>query len=239
MKNSRFGRPGRLSSLALLAFFGVCPAASSAAILYESGTLGPTGMTIEEIIANNVPGTNVNPAVFVGVRFELTQSVVTSQIGGHFVSGTNSSFFGAIVALADKDDFPNSGDLSSPDVLGTAVLTFPTVSAETLGDLALPLDPGWYALVFGSGHFGATGSGAAVRNGTDISKPSYIGFQPGVGWLSLSDLSDVVTFSNHHFVLLGARIPEPSSYAMLAGAAICTLRRIITFFRHTFFSSHV
>ncbi|MDZ4659158.1 MAG: hypothetical protein SH868_16425 [Bythopirellula sp.] len=163
-------------ALTLLLFRGT---SARADMLFESGTLGPTG-----IPRGVIPGANVSAAVFNGVRFQLTQPVITTQVGGHFVGslGTTDTFFGAIVALIDENDFPDSGDLSTPDVLGSTVIAFPEPSAEVFGDLTLALDPGWYALVFGSGLIGASGDGAMPLNNPDIGNPTYIGYQLGTGW---------------------------------------------------------
>ena len=43
------------------------------------------------------------------------------------------------------------------------LFSIPEPSAEIFGSLSLSLDPGWYALIFGSGLFGATGDGAMPR----------------------------------------------------------------------------
>jgi hypothetical protein len=183
--------------------------AANAATIFESGTLGSTGVTWSDLQNQTVPGTNINSGVFTGVRFELAQPVITSQVGGHFVGGTVGTLFGAIVKLDNASDFPNSGDLSSADVLGAATLTFPIPSAEVFGNLNLSLNPGWYALVFGSGLFGTSGYGGAVRNGTDIGDPSYIGHQPSV-WINLDTLP--LSFDNHRFVINGVFVPEPSTF---------------------------
>ncbi len=143
----------------LVAFLAAEPL--KAATIFESGTLGPTG-----IPRGVVRGANVSASVFNGVRFELSVPVITTQVGGHFVGsvGTTDTLFGAIVKLVDENDFPDSGDLSTPDVLGATKLALPEPSAEVFGNLSLTLNPGWYALVFGSGHFGAIGDGAMPLN---------------------------------------------------------------------------
>lgn len=194
---------------------------ASAGTIFESGTLGPTGVSWSDLTSQVVPGTNVSDSVFVGVRFQLNEHVVTSEIGGHFVAAESGTFFGAIVALDDDDDFPDSDDLTTPDVLGLTLLTFPMSSDEVFADLALPLDPGWYALVFGSGRFQATANGGAVRNGSDIDSPTYIvSFPAGTGWHDL-------TFSlpNHRFVLKGQVVPEASSKIQVLMALFCLLFR--------------
>jgi hypothetical protein len=184
------------------------------ATIFESGTLGPTGVTWDDLLAETVGGTNISHVVFTGVRFELSQSVVTTEIGGHFLQrpGSNpegdGSFFGAVVGLGSANDFPDSGNLSTPDVLGSTLLTFPEPSGEVFGDLSLQLDPGWYALVFGSGLFGATAQGTAIRNNPDIGDPTYIGWQPHTNWFNLADLSDAIEFTNHRFVVRGSIVPQ-------------------------------
>ncbi len=199
----------------------------AAATIFESGTLGPTGIARNDVTS----GSNVNASVFVGVRFYLDQPVITTQIGGHFVKNTdaNQSFFGAIVALTDQNDFPDSGNLSTSDVIGTSFLAFPEPSNEVLGTLERLLNPGWYALVFGSGLFGASGSGVGLNNGADLADPVYIGWQPGSGWFNLSNLSDVIEFNNFHFLIIGSAVPEPSTFALglttLVIAALAMRRR--------------
>lgn len=201
----------------VLVLNGVC----NAATLFESGTLGPTGIPWSDLSSGAVPGTFVSDTVFTGVRFQLNQPVVTTHIGGHFAAPDSGTFFGAIVELNDENDFPNSENLSTTDVLGIAVLTFPVPSDEVYGNLSLSLDPGWYAIVFGSGLFGATGSGGAPQNNTDIGNPTYIGRQPGSGWLSMSDLSTI--FVDYRFVILGSIVPEPTSAALFLLASLLSL----------------
>ena len=184
----------------------------AAATIFESGTLGPTGIFADDIGGGTSPGgAIISDFAFNGVRFEITQAVVTTRIGGHFVldSSTSDSFFGAIVRLDDAADFPDSGDLSTPDILGSAILTFPNPSAEVFADLNLQLDAGWYALVFGSGLFGVTGEGGALLNNPDIDAPSYIAHQTGVGWVDLSTIPG--PFKNYRLVVEGIVVPEPSS----------------------------
>lgn len=186
-----------------------------AAILYESGTLGPTGIPFSELGGGTPPGSSgVTPDVFSGVRFQLLQPAKTTSVGGHFVHNPSSwnTFFGAIVRLDNGDDFPDSSDLSTLDVVGTTLMTFPDPSAEVFGDLELHLAPGWYSLVFGSGLFGANGSGAAVLNNSDIESPSYIAHQTGAGWIELSTLPG--PFRNFHLVVEGTIVPEPTGVTM-------------------------
>jgi hypothetical protein len=178
----------------------------SGAILYESGTLGPTGVTWEQVTTDQTLGVNVSPIVYGGVRFRLNSPVATTYVGGHFVGRPDAgdSFFGAIIQLDGDSDFPNSTNLSTSDVRGTTLLTFPDVSGEVFGELDLLLEPGWYALVFGSGLFNSTGAGASLRNNTDIGAPDYIGVQLGSGW------GERASQDGKRFFVLGNIVPEPS-----------------------------
>lgn len=218
------------SILSLVLVTSLIQSPATADILFESGTLGPTG-----IPRGVVPGANVSASVFDGVRFQLTVPVVTTQVGGHFVGspGTTDTFFGAIIALESANDFPDSGDLSTPDVLGSTMLAFPDPSAEVFGNLALSLDTGWYALVFGSGLFDAAGDGAAPLNNPDIGTQSYIAFVSS-HWKN-SAPTDGFEFKDYRFVIKGSIVPEPSSLCllMLILSSYFTYRQ--TRFKHEFY----
>ena len=193
-------------------------------VLFESGTLGLTGVSWSDATSGTVPTVNISPHVFTGVKFHLDQPVLTTSVGGHFVSPSGGAFFGTLVSLENETDFPDSGDFSTPDTLGATLLSFPVASAEVFGDLNLSLDQGWYALVFGSGLFGANGAGGAPANNVDIGTPTYIAFQPGSGvtWI---DLATFVT--DLRFVVSGRSVPEPSTpILIILGLLICFSRRL-------------
>lgn len=209
------------SLLALLLVLGFAPFAG-AGVIFESGTLGETGVIWADLLDETVRGSNVSNAVFPGVRFFLDQPVLTTQIGGHFLSSSGGTFFGAIIELDDANDFPNSDDLSSIDVLGHAELTFPVSSDEVFGDLGLSLDSGWYALVFGSGLFGTLGDGAAPLNNPDIGSPSYIAYVSS-RWKN-SAPTDGLEFKDYRFVVKGIIVPEPSGIGLFAFAILFFLR---------------
>jgi hypothetical protein len=181
------------------------------ATVYESATLGPTGFTIQQVLQGEASGFNVAESNYVGGRFHVDQTYAATRIGGHFVRGfADDSFFGAIVHLSGESDFPNSGNLLTPDVLGVAHLSFPNSSSEAFGELSATLVPGWYAVIFGSGQFQTFGWGGTINNGEEIGTPSYIIWQPGEGWLNLADLG-FPDLGNLRLVVEGNFIPEPTS----------------------------
>lgn len=191
-------------SFVLLAVVLVAPATGSGAIIYESATLGPTGQS---------GGASVNSSQFLAVRFLASSSVTTGSIGGHLQGFVSGGLFGAVVALTGSTDFPDSFDLSTADVLGAAVLPATSPSDEVAANLSVSLTAGnWYALVFGSGLFGATGSGAMPLNDTAIGTPSYFFKSTSTTWNNGG-------FSNARFFLdtnAVTVVPEPHSAALFA-----------------------
>jgi VCBS repeat-containing protein len=104
---------------------------------------------------------------FVMIRFQVPapDPVRTFEMGGQFGGFRGNGYiFGAIVALTDENDVPDSVDLSTPDVLGTTLIPVfneadPDRSFITRGKLSVEISRGFYAAVFGSGKFGATSDG--------------------------------------------------------------------------------
>lgn len=128
-----------------------------ASLIYESAVSGPT-------LQSSGSATSIDAAFFTAVNFQITSTVTTGSIGAHMQGFSTNPVFGAIVALTGQFDFPDSANLSTPDVLGFTLLSPPNVSDSRAGNLRLTLRPGWYALVFGSNQFGATGSAGAWAN---------------------------------------------------------------------------
>jgi len=214
----RFYLPVYLS--ALYAILAACPQVRSETILFESGTLGETGVPSEDVFNQVVPGANLNQFSFNGMRFELDQPTRVSRVGGHFVGAVSggNSLFGAIIRVEDEDDFPDSTDLSTSDIVGSTVFSLPDSSALTYGEINLVLEPGWYALVFGSGLFDASGRGAALLNNEIGESSNLLGFLSGFGWGSRQ--------SGMYFVVEGSAVPEPSSITAASVLLVLGISRI-------------
>ena len=143
-----------MRSAILVAIAGFAVPAIAQPVTYERATLGTTGITS----GGGIAATNW---FYTGWRFEVTGGpVTTTRIGGHFFGGSGT-IFGAIVRLTGPNDDPDSWDLTTPDVLGTTLITLPTGGSNDVGGpISLTLTDGWYLCIFGGGAFGSTNTSA-------------------------------------------------------------------------------
>jgi len=197
-----------LSYVTLTAALLVAATAHADEVLYQSATLENLGTSFGEVNA-----ASVSEFVYTGVRFELDSPVLTSGLGGPVVG--SGDFFGALVALDGENDVPESGDLTTPDVLGVVSAEFPDPSAEVYADLELVLRPGWYAIVFGSGLFGTSGTGGIPVSTAAIEQPQYLSGQQG-SWFSSPNNS-----IQRPMVLRGIEVPEPQTWLSLSILLAC------------------
>jgi hypothetical protein len=105
-------------------------------------------------------------------RFEVTSATTLASVGGVFKSSLTVDVFAAVISLTGSNDFPDSFDLSTPDVIGTTLISItPTGNSggEFEGLFNLALTPGWYAIGFGTNAFGASSIGTT----SGLSMPSH------------------------------------------------------------------
>lgn len=211
----------------VLAVLGPAVPPACAGYLYQSATLGPTGVTTQELLNQDVPGLNIFRDLVSGARFFLDRPSHITGVGGHFVTRgedtPNPYLYAAVVSLDGQDDFPDSPQLDTDDVLSVALIETPEVSGDVYGDMSLHVPPGWYAVVYGTNRFGAEGSGMAVRNGVSEDFP-FIRLSPSAEWVVHFPFLD-----NMRFVVRGIAVPEPTtlvatSVAILALSANVRLR---------------
>jgi hypothetical protein len=181
------------------------------------------------------PGYALEPSQFIGVRFEISAPVVSSTIGGAFLSQTSSTgstsdseLFGAIVRLSGPTDFPDTFALSSPDVLGTTRIIVPvdTPVQDRSAPLTLALVPGWYALMFGSDQIGPRGVGGISVGHIPLNSPSFFFITPPERTMSNMQDQDMRVFVTGSDTV--QPVPEPASVLLVGGGVlglILTCRR--------------
>jgi len=161
-----------LASILILGGIGF-PQHVFAEVIYESATLGPTGLD---------NGIVLSTSQFLGSRFSVTETFEVTAIGGHMFSGNIPTLFGAIVDMSGP--LPAGSPFTGGEVLASTVFTANDgFSTDFSTPLSVTLPPGDYALVFGSGEFGATGGGRMTSNNFDTptGSGSYF-FWDSVSW---------------------------------------------------------
>jgi hypothetical protein len=187
---------------------------ADAEVIYESSTMGPTGQTTGTIISNKQ---------FFGSRFYISQQTQVTAIGGHLAGcHIQGGIFGAIVSIDSFSDFPNGHPFNTTEVIAYKVFTPTFPSSDYRTSFSAELSPGYYALVFGSGLYGAKSETYMPALGqTDLSSGQYI-FWDGYydsAWKN-------VIYGMGRFVVEGTVVPEPSSLLLFSlGAAIVRKRR--------------
>jgi hypothetical protein len=193
-------------------------APAQADTIYESATAGTPVQS----------GFTVDSRFYLGVRFQASSNETALRIGGNFFAfNNNQNIFGAVIALNSATDFPNDYPLTnaSSDVLGFALLNLPNgTSQDVVATLNTPVNltaGSYYALVFGSGVFGATGSGAASANNTDIGSPSFFNTSTTTGYTNGDD--------HLRFFVEGDSAATPLPSPVWAGLALLTLGGFLQF----------
>jgi hypothetical protein len=143
--------------------------ASAGAVFIGLGTVTMTQavtVTLESVPLGSTSvggGATINADIFLGWRFQLTDTLQVTDIGGHLISYPNvgdEKIFGAIVSLNRPNALPQGNPFQSGEVLASTSFNAGFPSSDTTVPLSITLNPGNYALVFGSGLFGASGEGA-------------------------------------------------------------------------------
>ncbi|THD57912.1 PEPxxWA-CTERM sorting domain-containing protein [Phenylobacterium sp.] len=178
--------------------------AANAGVIYQSATNSGADSGDYILSSNNL----------IGAEFSVTSSTVVTAIGAQFGNPFDpdpGTIFGAIVPVASLSDFPagSSADLAS---ISLADVVF---SAPNPGDLMVALSApvtlaaGSYAVIFGSGQFGATGFAALGDENNPVGSPVTIQSAFSPGWASLGDPGVRIVVDG---------VPEPASWGlMIAG----------------------
>jgi len=200
MTGSRFRWLGVVVGLIVVAH---AAGVSAAPIIWESATMGPDGQGA---------GPAVSATQLVGWRFRVTSSVSVTEVGGH-LGRISGQLFAAIMPLESIDALPPAPPFTASPVLGSAAFTPPAVTADVRVPLSVLLSPGSYALVFGSGQFGAAGSGLILNSQQTNIEPtiraSYVTWRqtlPGVFEWTVGSLD------NLRFVVVGREVEGATDY---------------------------
>ncbi len=180
-------------------------------------------------------GQSVFDRQFVGARFFVTQETDTTRVGGNFTTPI-LDIFGAVVRLSSASDFPDSANLSTPDVLGAARLSAPGPPlgnrAENVSQaLSIHLTRGWYAIVFGSGLFGTQfpsfGSSLPTQH-LAVGNPRFFqssGLDPGSVYANITFPRTQTPFLFVEGTNPSAFTPEPSTMLLVCGGLGVLMRR--------------
>jgi len=148
---------------------------------------------------------------YLGAIFTVSQAETVSAIGGNFTAnGDGNAIFGAIVKLAPGAALP--ANVASNAVAET---TFTPTGGDQSVALNTVLQPGQYAVVFGSGLFGATGSSGLVSGQTAIGTPSFVQYNGSP--LAAGQFTDDTLRVTVNAV---SAVPEPTSALLFAMGAV-------------------
>lgn len=144
-------------------------------------------------------GTAISASQHLGARFELSSPTLVSGVGGHVKShgteGENRTIFVAAVPVGGPMGFPSDTTLSQAvfaitlDPPYNLVGPYPYQVQETILPSNFVVPAGHYAVVFGSGQFGATGSAWMPVSGPIQSLPWFFSMNRYIGdyWRNLNE----------------------------------------------------
>jgi hypothetical protein len=188
------------SSLLAVAISAVLMSANaSASTLYESASF--VDYTSASADGSNEPGAYfIDSSTYIIATIHLDSATQISALGGYFSEYSSGTIFGAIVSASSLSSLSSS---ALAEVVFTATGTDQSVSLSSV----LTLAAGDYDIVFGSGLFGATGTGALVTYQSTNGSPTLL--RSDDSGLTVSELS------SSDVRITVASVPEPASYAML------------------------
>ncbi len=158
-------------------------------LMLRAGVPARAGLIFESAPASETDcscGGPANEFWYITANFQVTEPVETGSIGGRFRDFEHGApIFGAIVRIDGESDRIAPNDFESGAVLGATLIDLPPTTKEVSANLRVTLTPGWYALVFGAGRFGATGSAGVVGNATLDGASLVYRMRTGTGAISI------------------------------------------------------
>jgi hypothetical protein len=170
------------------------------AIIHESATMGS---------GTSSPAYSISSNQYLGSRFSIQGSPVqVTAIGGH-VYCSSATCFGAIISLSGPGALPTGSPINLSEVVtSTAFGPFPAYDWRT--PLSVLLQPGNYALVFGTDYLGAAGGFGGMPYDGKVSLPgaSFFRWDGDYGaWRESAGIK--------RFVVEGYTVPEPATICLL------------------------
>ena len=181
---------------ALLAIFAVAPTASADTLYFQS--------------------VETDSTFYSGVDFQVTSTTHISQIGGLFASGLPNSgnIFGAIIPVASLSTAPTVSTITNTAVAHT-LLAMPTTADDIeniSGPVSVDLPAGSYALIFGSGLYGASAAGGTAAEFINAgTTPTTTGGEITYALQTSTGSEFLQAAGSRYFV----DVPEPSSALLL------------------------
>jgi len=177
-------------------------AARADTLLYQSATF------VDEAVSGG--DYFIDDTRYLGAVFTVAGSVSLQAIGANFTQfGDGNTIFGAIVPVSGG----RAGDVASTAIAETLLTP---VGGDQAAAISGTLGPGTYAVVFGSGLFGANGSSGLVSGQNAVGTPSLIQY-------SGSPLTSAVFGDDTlRVTVFASAVPEPAT-ALLAAAGLLAL----------------
>ena len=204
---------------------GATPITVTATPIYESAG-GPLGDPLG-------PATEIVQDQSLGVKFHVSKPVVARSIGGYFApdrAGVTANIDAAIVRLKGPHDFPDSFNLTTPDVWAKTSIDDITVAGDFAGNLSRPLrlTGGWYALVFAAPGSAFSQNAIMPRGYTDLGDPLYfigttIGLAAGAFEYRPDAVGDVSGARMFLDTDAASSVPEPSATLLLLALGLAGL----------------
>jgi hypothetical protein len=192
-------------------------------IIYESATLGQTGQIPTVALS---AGATSGSVYYAGSRFHIDDYVNVTAIGGHFCGDEDSDgdLFGAIVQLNGPAAFPEEFpfDFDTPGLLASTLFVPEEPSSDYRTPLSVLVEPGDYAVIFGSDALGASDG----HMGIPFLGQSWL---PGGNAIHAGSSFDWQNVSPSNtpcrFVVEGTIVPEPATFLILSIGAVLLRKR--------------
>jgi len=111
-------------------------------------------------------GLPIDSTHWIGSRFHIDEEVLVTEIGGHLLALPEGTIFGAIVALSSSGAVPEGSPFNEGEVVASTIFNPGWPSSLYRMPVSVILEPGDYALVFGTDALGASGGDGAMPQST-------------------------------------------------------------------------